>query len=340
MAPFVGLPNEAANLHAGAAIDSTDALQAAIDSGQLASFITHPGTGRVLCIGGGYGEEIEQILSEAHYHVARLGYGLRPTALPTAVATFLPDVVYAVVDSADEAVLDALELLTQDRRTEGTPIIAVVDADAPETLVDELYSRAGCDFFRVGTTRTELLARTHLLCKLARPTHLLIPHVGDGAMAEAAGRPVARAANDPAPPDHFRDAATGLYTASYFEHRMPMEVARARRYERPLAIVAARIPAAGTDAAMAVKVAGLMRRSLRSPDVPARLEGDLFVAMLPEADVADLTGLLDRLGQGLAELGEFGLGVAGLDESREDGGYSPRELVTVARRAADQILSG
>lgn len=331
--PPVGLPVK--STPAGApALDPLHDLEAALDSGQLASFITHPGTGRVLCIGGGYGEEIQQTLVEAHYQVARLGYAARPTALPTAVATYLPDVVYAVVEDGDEAILSSLELLTQDRRTDGTPLIAVVNEDAPEALIDELYTRTGCDFFRVGTTSTELLARTHLLCRMSRPTKLLVPN-----LEEASGRPVARAANDPAPPDAFRDAATRLYTASYFEHRMPMEVARARRYDRPLAIVAARVPAAAGDEALAIKVAGLLRRSLRSPDVPARMEADLFVAMLPEADVADLTSLLDRLGQGLAEVCDFGLGVAGLDDSRESGGYTPREMVTVARMAADAILA-
>ena len=44
-------------------------------------------------------------------------------------------------------------------------LVALLPADADTQVVDQAYSRSGCDFFRLGATDIELLARTRLLVR-------------------------------------------------------------------------------------------------------------------------------------------------------------------------------
>lgn len=100
------------------------------------------------------------------------------------------------------------------------------------------------------------------------------------------------------------DALTGLPNARAFYERAEEELARARRYGKPL--TAAYIDLdnfkqlndlhghrAG-DAALRM-VAVLLRRTARASDVTARLGGDEFVVLMPETDADGAHAVLERL---------------------------------------------
>jgi len=100
------------------------------------------------------------------------------------------------------------------------------------------------------------------------------------------------------------DALTGLLNARAFYERADEELARARRYRKPL--TAAYIDLdnfkalndrhghhAGDGALRTV--AQLLRRAARASDVAARLGGDEFVILMPETDAAGARAVLERL---------------------------------------------
>lgn len=300
------------------------------NSNELASFLTNPGVGRVLCVGGSGVVQIEQILREAHYQVGRLGMDRPPEDIPRAASTFMPDLVYVAVDHRSETSMEVLETIAHDRRTDAVPLVAIVPEDAPAQLIDDAYSRTGCDFFRVGQTSVELLARTHLLVRLARPHGQLLP-------AQALDRPQPQAANDPSVRNQFRDPATGLYTLDYFVHRLPTEIARARRYGRQLSMLTVRCHAAADSDQTAAEVARILDGHIRKSDIAARLEASLYVMLLPEAGVEKLGALQERIASDLEEAGlSFGMGRAGLDRNEDEGAFSPFALLDTARSRADE----
>jgi diguanylate cyclase (GGDEF)-like protein len=151
------------------------------------------------------------------------------------------------------------------------------------------------------------------------------------------------------------DTVTGLYSRWYFYERLYAEVARARRYRQPLALVVAEMdgeedlaPARGPafrDAVLAA-MARLLQGSLRDKvDVACRLGGGRFALLLPNTSPAAGAGGLvaERVRRTVAdtrliddELGALGrftmsLGVAGFPEDAEDAD----ELAT----AAEAMLS-
>ena len=151
------------------------------------------------------------------------------------------------------------------------------------------------------------------------------------------------------------DTVTGLYSRWYFYERLYAEVARARRYREPLALVMAELDGeehvaqsrgpAFRDAVLAA-MAGLLQRSLRDKvDVACRLGGGRFALLLPNTSAAPgAAGLVaERVRARVAgtrlsddELGPLGrftmsLGVAGYPTDAEDAD----ELAT----AAETLLS-
>ena len=151
------------------------------------------------------------------------------------------------------------------------------------------------------------------------------------------------------------DTVTGLYSRWYFYERLYAEVARARRYREPLALVMAELDGeeqvaqsrgpAFRDAVLAA-MAGLLQRSLRDKvDVACRLSGGRFALLLPNTSAAPgAAGLVaERVRERVAqtrlsddELGSLGrftmsLGVAGFPGDAEDAD----ELAT----AAEAMLS-
>jgi diguanylate cyclase (GGDEF)-like protein len=100
------------------------------------------------------------------------------------------------------------------------------------------------------------------------------------------------------------DARTGLHNARYFEETLQREVARARRYNRRLALVMFdlddfkrindRFNHLVGNAALAA-VADRLREVLRGADVAARYGGDEFTVVLPEAGLEEAKMFYGRL---------------------------------------------
>ena len=138
------------------------------------------------------------------------------------------------------------------------------------------------------------------------------------------------------------DTLTGLYSRWYFYERLYAEVARARRYRQPLALVAGELDGEEELArtrgpefrdAVLVAVARLLQTSLRDKvDVACRLGGGRFALLLPNTGPGpDAAGLVaERIRARAAvtrlshddfgELGRFtmSLGVAGFPDAAED----------------------
>jgi diguanylate cyclase (GGDEF)-like protein len=114
------------------------------------------------------------------------------------------------------------------------------------------------------------------------------------ANAEARAQLVARATTDP---------LTGVANHRAFHERLHAEVARARRYERPLSLVVFDIDrfklindTAGHLAGDAVltEVARRLVTATRSDAIVGRLGGDEFAAVLPECDAATALRVAER----------------------------------------------
>jgi signal transduction histidine kinase/DNA-binding response OmpR family regulator len=89
------------------------------------------------------------------------------------------------------------------------------------------------------------------------------------------------------------DPATGLCDRSGLLARMEQEQARARRYERPVTLLALRPEVALSD--LARLAARVVREFSRVPDVLAHLGDGLFILVLPESPAEQSAALLARL---------------------------------------------
>ena len=156
------------------------------------------------------------------------------------------------------------------------------------------------------------------------------------------------------------DTLTGLYSRWYFYERLYAEVARARRYRQPLALVVgeldgeeelARTRGPAFRDAVLVAMARLLQTSLRDKvDIACRLGGGRFALLLPNTlPGPDAAGLVaERIRMRVAatrlsddELGELGrftmsLGVAGFPDAAEDAdelaGVAGERLAVARRR--------
>ena len=100
------------------------------------------------------------------------------------------------------------------------------------------------------------------------------------------------------------DALTGLHNRRYFHETLAREVARARRYDRRLALIVFdvddfkaindRIGHLSGDAVLA-ETADRVREAVRSADIACRVGGDEFAVILPEASTDDADQLYHRL---------------------------------------------
>lgn len=100
------------------------------------------------------------------------------------------------------------------------------------------------------------------------------------------------------------DLLTGLVNRMAFLERLEGEIARASRYGRPLSIAYLDLDGfkgvndqhghAAGDEVLRI-VAGVLRTSLRTEDVPARLGGDEFAVILPETAPDTATHVVERL---------------------------------------------
>lgn len=291
---------------------------------ELESMTSLRGSGRVLSIGVASPKHpVDDCLRQAGYRVGRLPITRESSHLPLAAASFQPDVVYVALSEPIEPCLDALEALAGDPRTAELPLVALIPTDVDESVITEAYSRSGCDFLRLGSSHVELLARTHLLVRLsARAT-------GNG--APPLTLPTAEAANDAAGIRlDLRDASTGVYSPTYFRHRLQQEVARAYRYQRPLTLIAVHCPAARRDD-VAAKIASLLASACRNVDLVARIEPDLFAVLLPETMLEGADIVVARVQADAAAAGSpCTVGTAALGVPGDDGAYSAASLLRLA----------
>jgi diguanylate cyclase (GGDEF)-like protein len=105
------------------------------------------------------------------------------------------------------------------------------------------------------------------------------------------------------------DAKTGLYNARFFAQALDHELARARRYRRPLSLIMVDLDLLrrtnntyGHLAGDAVLegVAEIFRLKVRAQDVAARFGGEEFAILLPETDAAQALELAERIRRAVA----------------------------------------
>ena len=101
------------------------------------------------------------------------------------------------------------------------------------------------------------------------------------------------------------DALTGLYTRASVEHRLGKEVARAKRRNLPLSIVALHLDELaeitqrfGKDAGdkLVAEFANRLRKASRGCDFCVRLGKDDFLVILPECSLGEAKRVSDRIG--------------------------------------------
>jgi diguanylate cyclase (GGDEF)-like protein len=120
--------------------------------------------------------------------------------------------------------------------------------------------------------------------------------------------------------DH--DPLTNLLNRRSFVQRLDAEVARSRRYTRPLALVVFDLDelktvndtqghAAGDEALKLVAEA--LRATIRSGDNAFRIGGDEFAVILPEAEEHDARAAAQRIADELQLAASFGVAVCGAD---------------------------
>jgi diguanylate cyclase (GGDEF)-like protein len=106
------------------------------------------------------------------------------------------------------------------------------------------------------------------------------------------------------------DFTTGVFNRRYFELRLTEEIARARRFQRPLSLAVLDIDdfkslndTYGHQAGDAIlgRVAECVRWTTRSIDVFCRLGGDEFAVLMPDADLCDNPHMGERLRSVLAQ---------------------------------------
>jgi GGDEF domain-containing protein len=90
------------------------------------------------------------------------------------------------------------------------------------------------------------------------------------------------------------DPLTGLYMGRYLHESLTRECARARRYERRLALVLARADA-GLSAELLATVGQRVRTAVRGADIACHLDAGRFAVVLPEGALADAERLYRRL---------------------------------------------
>ncbi|HZX94591.1 MAG TPA: GGDEF domain-containing protein [Myxococcales bacterium] len=153
----------------------------------------------------------------------------------------------------------------------------------------------------------------------------------------------------------LRDPLTGVYNRRHFGERLSAELAAARRYRRPVAVVLADIDHLGQVNELhgrpagdeVLRAAALVLESLvRGGDVVARIGGDEFALLLRETDLAGAQALAERLRDAVERLRtRFGsreiavtatVGIAvDVPEPRSSG--KTRDLVASAERALERV---
>jgi len=145
----------------------------------------------------------------------------------------------------------------------------------------------------------------------------------------------------------IRDGLTSLYNRTFFHQQLVSEVRRARRYDRPLALIVFDLDdfksvnkALGHLEADAVlgEVAVRLNASVRRADIPARVGGDEFAVIMPESRPRDARHLFERVQTAVSSAPtltgvqvSFSAGIAALQPDDD-----ARSLFSSADRAAEE----
>jgi diguanylate cyclase (GGDEF)-like protein len=137
---------------------------------------------------------------------------------------------------------------------------------------------------------------------------------------------------------------TGLYNMRHFSGVVSQELQRARRFDRPLAVLMIDVDHlrdvntahghVGGDRALKSVAASLLRAT-REYDVAARFGGDEFCVLLPETELEGALVVAERIRLLVEQTGtEPGITVSVGVAAHRGGGISPDGLIALADRAA------
>jgi len=100
------------------------------------------------------------------------------------------------------------------------------------------------------------------------------------------------------------DHLTGLYNHSYFQHFLSNELARAKRYQRPLSVVMLDLDGFKgyndnfghpEGDRILKKVGEILQKNVRDSDIAARYGGDEFILVLPETTIQKASTVAERI---------------------------------------------
>jgi GGDEF domain-containing protein len=147
------------------------------------------------------------------------------------------------------------------------------------------------------------------------------------------------------------DPATGLQSERYFADRLLREIARARRYDRRLALVLFRLGNETTTTDAVAAFGRQLRGAIRTADIPCDLGSGEFAVIAPEAARSDAERLAERMrfaalsrppggtrwaGLGIAELGEPDSAGSLLDRARAAAREGEPETAAVSGSGSGQ----
>ena len=233
----------------------------------------HPATRRLLAMR----------LRQAGYRVLAAGDGRE--ALETLERHFCP----LVISDWMMPVMDGPALCRAIREKGGehyTYVILLTAKDSREDIVKGLKAGAD-DYLTKPVHPAELLARLrtgHRILELERTL-------------QERNREIARLA--------LTDPLTGLYNRRYLTEKLPLEIKRVQRYNRPLSVILCDIDhfkrvndtyGHGVGDLVLREFAGWLKGAVRDGvDWPARYGGEEFVLVLPETDLGGSWALAERL---------------------------------------------
>ena len=144
--------------------------------------------------------------------------------------------------------------------------------------------------------------------------------------------------------DTLTDAVTGLLNERGLILALEPQVARSRRYARPMAVIRLEVDYRGGQPAMLTDVARLLKDQLRWADLIGCTERRGFILVLPETNAEAALSLADKLAQQLAELAPgagkdgFCFGVAGWRKSDNASTLLKRAAQALTRARAERKL--
>jgi signal transduction histidine kinase/DNA-binding response OmpR family regulator len=173
--------------------------------------------------------------------------------------------------------LDGLDAAVALKSSTDTANIPVILLSAHQGVADKVRSLnlGAVDYLSKPFNALELLSRTERALKLSQ---------GGGKEAEASSGPLRRPGSDP---------STGLHDRRGLVQRLEAEIARARRYQRPLSLAMLRPRGPVTE--LPPNLGSDLRRRLRGPDIIAHMGEGVFALVLPDCNPEQGRGAIGRL---------------------------------------------